>query len=119
LLRRGLAGACLDVSDGLSTDLGHLCAASGVGAEVMEAALPLDVRARRLGPEQGLRAALDGGEDYELLFSARPGVKVPGRIGGVAVTRIGRLVRGPGMVLVRADGRREELRPGGWEHFRG
>ena len=117
LRRRGLAGACIDLSDGLSTDLGHLCAESGVGAEVEEAALPvhpLAVGAR------GLEFALNGGEDYELLFAARKGVRVPRSIAGVAITQIGRLVgRGRGVTLVRADGRREGLRAGGWEHFRG
>ncbi len=116
LRRRGLAGACIDLSDGLSTDLGHLCAESGVGAEVEEAALPvhpLAVGAR------GLELALNGGEDYELLFSAGVGVKVPRRIAGVTITRIGRLVRDEAVTLVRADGRRERLESGGWEYFRG
>jgi thiamine-monophosphate kinase len=116
LRRRGLVRACIDLSDGLSTDLGHLCAESGVGAEVEEAALPvhpLAVGAR------ALELALNGGEDYELLFSAGPGVKVPRQIAGVAITRIGRLVRGRSVTLVRADGRRERLEAGGWEHFRG
>ena len=117
LRRRGLAGACIDLSDGLSTDLGHLCAESGVGAEVEEAALPvhpLAVGAR------ALELALNGGEDYELLFSAGADVKVPRSLAGVAITRIGRLVRGkPAVTLVRADGRRERLEAGGWEHFRG
>jgi thiamine-monophosphate kinase len=116
LRRRGLAGACIDLSDGLSTDLGHLCAESGVGAEVEEAALPVHPLA--VG-ERGLELALNGGEDYELLFSARAGVKVPRSLAGVAITRIGRLVRGSSVTLVRVDGRREGLEAGGWEHFRG
>ena len=63
LLRRELATACLDLSDGLSTDLGHLCRESSVGAEVMVGSLPVRTGAT-------LRQALDGGEDYELLFTA-------------------------------------------------
>ena len=116
LRRRGLARACIDLSDGLSTDLGHLCAESGVGAEVEEAALPVHPLA---AGARGLEFALNGGEDYELLFSAAAGVKVPRSLAGVAITRIGRLVRGKAVTLVRADGRRERLEAGGWEHFRG
>jgi len=111
LLRRALATACLDVSDGLSTDLQHLCDASGVGAEVELGKLPVHELAR--GP---VELALHGGEDYELLFSARPGTRVPGRIAGVEVTRVGRFVAGRGMVLVDADGGRRRLKAGGWEH---
>jgi thiamine-monophosphate kinase len=121
LRRRGLATACLDVSDGLSTDLAHLCAESGVGAEVEEAALPAHPLAIRLGAERALELALHGGEDYELLFAAPASVRVPRSLAGVAVRKIGRLTRrgrGEGaMTLVRRDGRREALLPGGWEHF--
>lgn len=112
LLKRGLAGACMDLSDGLSTDLAHLCRESGVGAEVDEARLPV----HRLAT---LRQALDGGEDYELLFTAPASVKVPKRIAGVAVTAIGKATRAKaGVMLQRTDGRREPLQPGGWEHFK-
>ena len=111
---RRKATACIDVSDGLSTDLGHLCAESGVGAEILEAALPVHRLAK--GPDE-VRRALHGGEDYELLFTA-PG-RVPGTIAGVVVTRLGEVVRRKGVVLVGADGSRSELKAGGWEHFRG
>ena len=114
LRRRGLATACIDVSDGLSTDLRHLCKASGVGAEIWAERLP--VHSLAVGAE-GLRWALHGGEDYELLFTASG--RVPQRVGGVAVTRIGEVVRGRGVRLVRADGGSMELEAGGWEHFRG
>ncbi len=115
LRQRGLATACIDVSDGLSTDLRHLCEASGVGAEVGAGALPVHRLAE--GPE-GLRLALDGGEDYELLFTA-PG-RVPRRIAGLAVTRVGEVVaKRKGVVLVGADGARRDLEARGWEHFRG
>jgi thiamine-monophosphate kinase len=117
--KRGLATACIDLSDGLSTDLGHLCAESGVGAEVEEAALPLHPLAAKFGASRALELALNGGEDYELLFSAGAGVKVPRSVAGVAITPIGRLVRGKTVTLVRGGRRREELEAGGWEHFRG
>jgi thiamine-monophosphate kinase len=123
LLRRGLAASCIDVSDGLSTDLAHLCRESEVAAEVDEAALPIHPLAGKLVRETALRAALHGGEDYELLFTAHAGVRVPRRIAGVAITPIGRIVRAragkAAVMLVRADGTRGELKPGGWEHFRG
>jgi thiamine-monophosphate kinase len=122
LRRRGLATACLDMSDGLSTDLAHLCAESGVGAEVEEEALPVHPLAMRLGGERALELALHGGEDYELLFAAPASVRMPRSLAGVAVMKIGRLTRrrrGEGaMTLVQRDGRREALLPGGWEHFR-
>lgn len=122
LLRRRLASACIDLSDGLSTDLHHLCQASGVSAEVDAAALPLHPLARKLSPERGLQAALHGGEDYELLFTARPGNSIPLTIGGVPVTAIGRITRhakGVSTVLLRQPtGRPTPLTPGGWEHLR-
>jgi thiamine-monophosphate kinase len=111
LVRRGLASAAIDLSDGLSTDLTHLCAESRVGAEVIESVLPVSAGAN-------LEMALNGGEDYELLFAARVGVKVPARVAGVPVTRVGRLVPGSGALLVGADGKRRKLEARGWEHFR-
>jgi len=116
LLRRHLATAAIDLSDGLSTDLGHLCRESGVGAEVLESALPIHPLAAAI-PERALALALNGGEDYELLFAARPSVKVPRSIAGVAITRIGKLMPGTGMTLMDAAGRRCPMKPAGWEHF--
>jgi len=121
LLRRGLATACLDISDGLSTDLTHLCVESGVDAEIDVANLPIHPLASKLGSEAGLKMALHGGEDYELLFSAPATQKIPRRIAGVEVTRIGRLSkrrRGRSRVtLIEPDGSRSPLEAGGWEHF--
>jgi thiamine-monophosphate kinase len=111
LVRRRLATAAIDLSDGLSSDLAHVCAESRVGAEVWEAALPVAGGATR---EQ----ALHGGEDYELLFAAPASVKMPGRVAGVPVTCIGRLVRETGAWVVGVDGRRQVLEAKGWEHFR-
>jgi len=104
LLQRRLATACIDLSDGLSTDLAHLLDASSaaaghpLAAEVMAAALPLHPLARApgtwpaLGAEPGLQMALHGGEDYELLFTARPGTRIPRRLAGVPITPIGRIL---------------------------
>jgi thiamine-monophosphate kinase len=115
LRRRGLASAMIDVSDGLSTDLEHICEESGVGAEIEVAAIPR-ARVGRPARQVGFDLALHGGEDYELLFtSAR---KIPATVAGVQVTRIGRITRRRGMVRVE-DGRRQGLSAHGWEYFRG
>jgi thiamine-monophosphate kinase len=115
LRKRGLASAAMDLSDGLSTDLAHLCEESGVAAEVDAAALPL-------GAGATLELALHGGEDYELLFTAPEQARIPQRIGGVAVTAIGRIVPGkagrPPVVLSSEHGS-QPLEPRGWEHFSG
>lgn len=107
LRERGLASAMIDLSDGLSTDLHHLCDESGVGARIYAEKVPLAKGA-------DLRLALDGGEDYELLFAARG--KVPSRLAGVSVTRIGEVARGGRVVLVEGS-RERELPARGWEHF--
>jgi thiamine-monophosphate kinase len=113
LASRRLAGAVIDLSDGLSTDLRHLCEESGVAAEVNADAVPISSGAT-------LRQALNGGEDYELLFTARTGAKIPRAIGGVPVTRIGimvkRAAKRPIITLVAREGR-EALDAQGWEHF--
>lgn len=121
LLRRELATACLDISDGLSTDLAHLCRASGVCAEVEQKALPVHPLARKLGAKDALQAALHGGEDYELLFAAPASVLMPTSLAGVPISRIGSLKKRrsgrPMMSLLASDGSRVELNPCGWEHF--
>jgi thiamine-monophosphate kinase len=110
---RRLATAAIDVSDGLSTDLAHLCEESGLAAEIDAAALPVDARAT-------LEQALHGGEDYELLFTASPKTLIARQLGGVSVHPIGRMKKrgkGPQVTLDR-DGVRTELVAAGWEHFR-
>ncbi|MDE3106137.1 MAG: thiamine-phosphate kinase [Acidobacteriota bacterium] len=123
LLRRGLATACIDLSDGLSTDLRHLCAESHVDAVLEAARLPQHPLLARLPHKAAWPLLLHGGEDYELLFTAPPTVRVPRRICGVAVTRIGHIVRRrrgqsePQVLLQQADGSTAELRAGGWQHL--
>ena len=113
LRRKQAATAAIDLSDGLSTDLEHLCAESVVSAEIDAQALPIHAGAT-------MDQALHGGEDYELLFTTPPNAPTPRSIAGVPVTRIGRIVkRRPGqsaIVLVDASGR-HALKRGGWEHF--
>ena len=121
LLRRHMASAAIDLSDGLSTDLTHLCQSSRLRAEVDAALLPLHPLAARLSSANALTAALNGGEDYELLFAAKPSIRVPSRIADVPITRIGTLfprnARRPLITLHGSDGSSTELKPGGWEHF--
>ncbi len=111
LREKKLASAMIDISDGLSTDLSHICEESRAGAVVSAEALPV------VPDNDGLALALDGGDDYELLFTAHPNRRIPKRIAGVPVTRIGEIVRGRQMKLARPDGKMETLMPAGWEHF--
>jgi thiamine-monophosphate kinase len=120
LLRRHLATACIDLSDGLSTDLAHLCTASNVIAELDLTALPLHPLASALDDRAQINALLHGGEDYELLFTASPSTKIPRSIASVPITPIGRILKPrtnrPQMsILTGTD--RFELQPRGWEHF--
>jgi thiamine-monophosphate kinase len=116
---RGLADALIDVSDGLSTDLTHLCKESGMSATLKEADLPIHPLAAE--SSDSLNLALHGGEDYELLFTAPPTARLPRAISGVPIHRIGTISRPTGrassILLITADGHRVPVTPGGWEHF--
>jgi thiamine-monophosphate kinase len=115
LRRRSLASAMIDTSDGLSTDLGHLSAESGVGAVVEAADIPRASVGRPVS-QVSLDLALHGGEDYELLFTSAKAI--PPRIAGVAVTQIGLIQSERQMVLSNRYGGRRRLVAKGWEHFR-
>jgi thiamine-monophosphate kinase len=116
LRKKGMASSMIDISDGLSADLDHICEESGVGAEINAEAIP---RARhgKLRKEVDLASALHGGEDYELLFTAPANKRVPPRISDVQITEIGRIVRGRGIFL-KTKNKVRRLRPQGWEYFR-
>jgi thiamine-monophosphate kinase len=114
LQRRGVASAAIDLSDGISSDLAHICDESGVAAEVDTSALPIHTGAT-------LAQALHGGEDYELLFTAPETAKLPRAIAGVKITRIGRILKARAgrqtLTLISPQGA-QPLEPQGWEHFR-
>ncbi len=120
LLRRRLATACIDTSDGLSTDLAHLCSASHVSAELDLAQLPLHPLAAQLDDRAQITALLHGGEDYELLFTAAPTTRVPRSIANIPITPIGRILKprkNRPQISIRTGIDRFELLPQGWEHF--
>ena len=117
LREKGLVSAMIDISDGLSTDLAHICQESGVGAEVEAEAVPR-ASVGKPAHQVDLPVALHGGEDYELLFTAPSGKRIPLRIAGVPITRIGNIVRRRTILLMRRGGIGCELRPEGWEHFK-
>ncbi len=118
---RKLAHAMIDVSDGLSTDLIHVCRESHLDAVIEEWALPIHTLAAA-NPER-LALALHGGEDYELLFTASPKACIPRRVAGVPIHCIGIMrehrAGQPRIVLKRNDGRNIAVESGGWEHFGG
>jgi thiamine-monophosphate kinase len=105
----------IDLSDGLSTDLEHICEESRVGAEIEAEAIPR-AQVGRGKKRVGLELALHGGDDYELLFTSR--AAVPAVVAGVRVTRVGRTTQPAGMRIIGADGKRRPLKAGGWEHFK-
>jgi len=118
---RGLATSAIDLSDGLVGDLGHVLAASGVGALIDADALPRSpVLARQQLALQRL-CVLAGGDDYELLFTAPPAgrerVEAAARVLGVAVTRVGRIEAAAGLRIVDAAGRPVEADERGFDHF--
>jgi thiamine-monophosphate kinase len=117
----GIAAAAMDVSDGLVQDLGHLCRAAGLGAEIVADLVPLSEQARRAGPAW-LATCLTGGDDYELLLAVPPAaeeaLRVAARQAGMPVTRIGRFRAELSGVMVRgADGQGIALDRPGWSHF--
>jgi thiamine-monophosphate kinase len=111
------ATAMIDTSDGLSTDLAHICEESGRGAEIDSSPIPR-ARVGKPSREVDLDLALHGGEDYELLFTVPPSKRVPSQIAGVPLTQIGVITRARGIFVRNPKGVAYELQARGWEHFR-
>ena len=121
LAERRLASAMIDLSDGLSSDLAHLCRASGVGALLEAAQLPSDPLIAQVGTddEAALRLALDGGEDFELLCAVRPQhvARLPRTLAGVPITRIGEIRPRAAGLRLRIGAHTRRLKPAGFLHF--
>jgi thiamine-monophosphate kinase len=112
------ASAMIDISDGLSVDLGHICEESGCGAKVEKEKLPVSSELRSL-QKRSFDFALNGGEDYQLLFSVPPN-----RLDAVsrlkkkyALTCIGKILKEKGIFLVDSRGKRKTIQPRTWQHF--
>jgi thiamine-monophosphate kinase len=122
LAEKRIASAMMDLSDGLSSDLPRMCAASGVGARIEEGKLPVarpPAYFARSGVDP-LKLALHGGDDYELLFTVpKAKTRLLGRsLEGVMLTQIGEVTRQKKITLEHADGQTEMLIPRGWDPFR-
>ena len=110
------ASACLDVSDGLVADVGHLCNASGVGAVIERAKVPLSADARKAVALDSTwwEKILTGGDDYELAFTVPPSKK--SALAGLNVTEIGRIMTGSGVSAIDESGQPLALRTAGYQH---
>jgi thiamine-monophosphate kinase len=112
----------IDLSDGLSSDLNRLCAASNTGALIDSALLPVDSYVTELCGRRALdplQLALHGGEDFELLFTVKPGdvARLPRRVDGVEIKHVGEITNASEEVKISEGSRTWELKPGGWKHF--
>ena len=119
LADRKLASSMIDLSDGLSSDLSRLCAASGVGGRIEVARIP-KLRRAGAGRFDALSLALNGGDDYELLFTVRANEapRIPRSFQGIALTEIGEITRGRRLMVVHQDETTKPLIPHGWDPFR-
>jgi thiamine-monophosphate kinase len=121
LVEHEIVDALIDLSDGLAGDAGHIAAASGFMITLEADRVPVAPAAvEAVGPEEALRLALHGGEDYELCFVTDPGVVDPGYFAeryGLVLTRVGTVSDGSGVWLREPDGSRRMLTQGGFDHW--
>jgi thiamine-monophosphate kinase len=120
LALRGIANSAIDVSDGLLADLGHILAASGVGAEIELAAMPVSA-VMRSQPALAQRCVLAGGDDYELCFTAAAHhhdelLRIAHEL-NLPLTCIGKAVAGKDCIVHDASGSSIQLESGGYDHF--
>jgi thiamine-monophosphate kinase len=117
LAERNLATAMMDISDGLSSDLPRLCAASRTGAVIVPDKLPLLPGMDR---ESASQLALDGGDDYELLFTVSPrkAAAIPAAHRNLRLTQIGEITKSRTLQIMEKDGERKPFRAAGWDPFR-
>jgi thiamine-monophosphate kinase len=116
-----LATSLIDLSDGLSTDLARLCTSSGVGVRLLAANIPgPEITVRGVSRARQLDLSLNGGEDYELLFTVRPAKahQIPGRFKGIPLRHIGEIRGSKRLELILPDGKTRPLTVGGYDHFR-
>lgn len=123
LAQRNLATAMIDVSDGLIQDLSHICQASGVGANIQQKKLPLSSAFLALAGKIGMRHALSGGDDYELLFCAAPEqrkrIETLGKQAGVPISRIGTCKPAAnGIRVIDTAGTEVAVKAQGHDHFK-
>lgn len=118
----GLAHACVDLSDGLLADLGHICECSGVGAELELPLLPASAGLRELEPSARWSLQVSGGDDYELCFTATPRnreqIVQAMDFAATRITRIGRIVAGQGVRVLDGSGAEWHSARSGFQHFR-
>jgi thiamine-monophosphate kinase len=118
---RGLATACIDVSDGLIGDLGHILARSSAGANVEWATIPRGAALARQGRETQLRCALAGGDDYELVFTAPPdrraAIEAAARAARTPVTRVGAITEGRDLTIHDEAGKPMDMPFKAYDHF--
>ncbi|HVS21675.1 MAG TPA: thiamine-phosphate kinase [Pyrinomonadaceae bacterium] len=117
-----LASSMIDISDGLSSDIAHVCRESNVGALIQSAKIPIDKDVTKLCGRRALdplMLALHGGEDFELLFTVHPDnvAHLPKRVDGVAITCVGEVTNEPAVIRIAEKNRVWDLQPQGFQHF--
>jgi thiamine-monophosphate kinase len=126
IAQSGVGTAMIDISDGIASDLNHICTMSSVGAEIYQDKLPLPAHIKAiesLSGKSALDLALHAGEDYELLFTTKSEIPISKiesmmKETDVSITEIGQLVtKESGYYLIDSNRKKSPLHPKGWDHF--